>query len=156
MERHDRVLFKLCALRREIMSLMREKAFDFPKEDYFALRELVRITNETIHNYNEFKNSEFSVSKCIEYGRSAKRIDKEIQELRVENEVIAKLYDRFAFTMFIGVLTFIPWPDLFLKVFPLVIRVAAALGKVYFSENIKRMIDFASWIQQKSQEYAYR
>lgn len=155
MAKHDRVLYRLCELRREMMALLREAPYGFTREEYRELRELIELTNKMIHNYSAFKESFVGIGTRIEYGRKCERVDKQIHGRQIKNEAVSTLYNKFAFTMFIAVLTFIPWPKLAIKVTPVLLRIVTRIGIGYLNARLKRFADFFSWLSQRSEEYAY-
>lgn len=59
-KRHDKVLFQLCHIRREVMSLLRDDNFDMPRDDYISLRRLLDALNINIHHYKKHKSLLFN------------------------------------------------------------------------------------------------
>jgi hypothetical protein len=155
MAKHDRVLHRLCELRREMMAFLRKNPYSLTREEYHELRELIELTNTTIHNYNAFKKEFVGIGPRIEYGRKCERMDKQIHNRQVKSEFVSELYQKFTFTMFIAVLTFIPWPKLAIKITPVVLYVVTRIGITYLNTRLKRMAEFFSWLRQRSEEYAY-
>lgn len=64
--KHDKVLYAFCDLRRDIMTVLREHAFDLTREDYIALREIEQATSATIHDYRFCKIYLFNFRKFRE------------------------------------------------------------------------------------------
>jgi hypothetical protein len=155
MAKHDRVLYRFCHIRREIMRIMRDNNYNLSREDYFALRHLLEIVNNTIHNYNEFKHSTFNITKCIQYGRGMVRLDKQVQERQVKNANIARLYDEFGSTVFLALLAFIPWPQMALKIVPVIIKVLTKVGIDSVKSRAKRWLDFTAELKSRQREHAY-
>lgn len=155
MRKHDQVLYRLCENRREMMAFLRKTGLTLSKDDYFALRELIEITNQTIHNYNDFKSSSFSVGKRIEYGKDVRRLDgkmQERQEHQLSNPTIKSMYSKFGQTMIIALLTFIPWPKLAIAISPFLFKLLTTIGINY----ARRLFDYFSWLKRRTQELAYR
>lgn len=55
LEKHDRVLFRFCAVRRQLMQLLRESGTDLSRHDYAAARELLDMLDAAIQNYHQTK-----------------------------------------------------------------------------------------------------
>ena len=81
LKRHDKVLYKFCKNRRELMSIIRERNFSLEKDYYFALRELTDETNGAIHFFNEYKPFHFNLRKNIAYLRRLVESKKGIAEI---------------------------------------------------------------------------
>src|ERR1051325_11872039 len=61
--KHDKVLYSFCDVRRDVMSVLREHAFDLTKEDYIALRDIEEVASDTILDYHNFKIYIFNFRK---------------------------------------------------------------------------------------------
>jgi len=151
MRKHDTVLYRFCQLRRDVMTILRNDS-NIAQQDYFDLRVLVNALNDTIHNYNEMKTSSFNIFRCLDYGRKARRIDSQIQQHQVENPMVEGLYHAFAYALILAVLTFLPWPQIGLKVVPFIFTVVANIGIESAKARAKRMLDFTSWLRVRAQQ----
>ena len=67
MQKHDRVLFPFCQLRRDVMSFlyrnMIKDADSLSPLEYRFIRQLLTVLDATIHNYNQHKTSMFNLRK---------------------------------------------------------------------------------------------
>lgn len=108
--RHDHVLFLFCQIRRDAMALVRERQFDFEREDYIALRNLIELLNTTIDNYNEYKTVVFNVRRLanllIKYRKTARRFDDKLRE--THDPTINALSHRFVLAMMEAFLAYTP------------------------------------------------
>ncbi len=106
MAKHDRVLFRFCQNRRDIMAIIRGRNFDLPREDYIALRELLEVTNNTIHEYNVHKTSLFDFRKFIRDAQRLNSIRRKMEELDNMNTDVAHLYHKFGLSMLYAFFTY--------------------------------------------------
>ena len=70
-QKHDRVLFPFCRLRRDVMSFL---YWNFMKDsdplsssEYKFIRRLLDVLDATIHNYNQHKTSMFNLRKIAKH-----------------------------------------------------------------------------------------
>lgn len=86
MRRHDRVLYKMCQVRRDIMALFRERGFELSKHDYFAVRSLLDVVSVTIHNFDECKTTVFNIRFLSRWAAEMRRRNKEIDTFAVPKD----------------------------------------------------------------------
>ena len=71
MQKHDRMLFPFCQLRRDVMSFLYrsviENADSLSFAEYRFVRQLLSVLDVTIHNYNQHKTSMFNVRKIAKH-----------------------------------------------------------------------------------------
>lgn len=70
-QKHDRVLFPFCQLRRDAMSFlyrnMMKDADSLSPSEYEFIRQLLQVLDATIHNYNQHKTSMFNLRKIARH-----------------------------------------------------------------------------------------
>ena len=71
MQKHDRVLFPFCQLRRDVIRFLHVnvmvEAGSISRAEYKTTRQLLSVLDATIHNYNEYKTSMFNVRKIVKH-----------------------------------------------------------------------------------------
>ena len=108
--KHDKILFQFCLIRREIMSIFRKEGFSLSKSDYAALKELVVILNNTIHNYEQMKTSHFSWKGLALLSQQFKKSVNEVEEVNVsDNARIEKFKLKITRTFIMAFLTHTPF-----------------------------------------------
>ena len=69
MQKHDRVLFPFCQLRRDVMSFLYRNTMKdkLSPSEYVFIRQLLHVLDATIHNYNQHKTSMFNLRKIAKH-----------------------------------------------------------------------------------------
>ena len=71
MQKHDRVLFPFCQLRRDVMSFLyrnsMKDAGSLSPSEYRFIRQMLNVLDATIHNYNQHKTSMFNLRKIAKH-----------------------------------------------------------------------------------------
>ena len=80
MQKHDRVLFPFCQLRRDVMRFLymnaMENADSLSRTEYEFVRQLLKVLDATIHNYNQYKTSMFNVRKIAKHLKMYRKASK--------------------------------------------------------------------------------
>ena len=80
MQKHDRVLFPFCQLRRDVMHFLYmnviENTDSLSPSEYKFVRRLLDGLDVTIHNYNQHKTLMFNVRKIAEYLKMYRKVSK--------------------------------------------------------------------------------
>lgn len=149
--KHDKILFGFCQNRREMMKLIRDKNQTLSIEDYQALRELVEMTNKTIHNFNHYKPVLFNFRRFIEYVRNAQEVDNKFKEHQFGSQEIAELYNRFFLTLLGAFFTFTPLikSEIVLRASIYFFKALAKLG----ARKAKRVIELLTWVEKEADEH---
>ena len=109
--KHDRVLFRFCQIRRDMMSLLRERGTELSKEDYAALRFFLKGINNLVQRYSVHKFKMFNARAFVAWVRNNAKLleesaaipesdDKEIQALQLRTTIAIAL-GFFAYTRFL-------------------------------------------------------
>jgi hypothetical protein len=157
MKKHDRVLFRFCQIRRDIIVIMREPGFNPSKSDYRILRVLLDGANATIHEYNSCKIKLFNFRNFIalakEYQRNAQKVDK----LSTSNPAINEIKEKYKRAMILAFLSYTPLiksqiafqitSGIILAIFGLMINLGLK------SLGIEKSFDYLSWLNKEIKEY---
>ncbi|MCY4469555.1 MAG: hypothetical protein OXC08_12625 [Thiotrichales bacterium] len=80
LQKHDRVLFPFCQLRRDVIRFLyinvMESDNSLSQEEYKFIRQLLHALDLTIHNYNHFKTSMFNVRKIAKHLKMYRKMSK--------------------------------------------------------------------------------
>ena len=80
MQKHDRVLFSFCQLRRDVMHFLYMKVIEntgsLSPEEYKFVRRLLDGLDATIHNYNQHKTLMFNVRKIAKHLKMYRKVSK--------------------------------------------------------------------------------
>lgn len=153
MEKHDKVLYRFCEIRRQTMSLIRERNFDLTPEDYLALRQVAEATSATIHDYNSFKIYIFNFRKFLAAIRRMEKLEVTLTHGRELKPEITMLRNRFADAMLFAFVTFTPFfkSERVLLVFHHTCSALAKLGIAYFKTKARGMAEIASFVEREKQ-----
>jgi hypothetical protein len=156
LKKHDQVLFGFCQTRRDVMALLREEDYNFRRPDYLALRNLVVFSSGMIHHFNDLKKSLFNARKFVEEVRRAKLIDKKIKRKAIKDERIGALYHQFERAHIAAFFAFTPFftSELVLRLLPLLVRLLAKVGLLYFRHNARRITEAVTWVQEEKRTLA--
>lgn len=151
LKKHDRVLYKFCETRRQLMGLMREQNYNLGRQDYLALKQLSIWTDYAIHYYNDGKRSMFNARRVMEEIKTLKQVDKRIKRRVIRDPEVGKLYRQFINALFSGFLAFTPFfrSELVLRLLPVIAQLLARMGLVYFKKNAARIADSVSWFSEE-------
>ena len=115
-EKHDRVLFAFCQIRRDLMAELRERFDSLSPEEYESAEFLLGMLNKVIRHYRSHKTFMFNLRKARRMIRNdlrhyhvvQKRIHKQLSMVP-PNTKIAKLYSDFSRAVMAGFLTYTPF-----------------------------------------------
>ena len=97
MQKHDRVLFSFCQLRRDVMRFLyvnvMENEHSLSPEEYKFMRQLLDVLDFTIHNYNQYKTLMFNVRKIAKHLKMYRKASKTSLEIPDHRE-IQKFHER--------------------------------------------------------------
>ena len=103
MQKHDRVLFPFCQLRRAVMRFLYmnviESTGSLSSAEYESVRRLLNVLDAVIRNYNQHKTSMFNFRKVAKYLNMYRKVSKtaletsDYSEVREFNERIHRLLD---------------------------------------------------------------
>ena len=94
LRKHDKYLFDLCQLRREVLAYLRKNYKTITKTDYRAMRELIDGLELVIHNYNDYKTVIFNYRRFVKYTKKTESATKSSQ-ITTKNKTILKFRQQF-------------------------------------------------------------
>ena len=84
MQKHDRVLFPFCQLRRDVMRFLYMNVIantnSLSPAEYQFVRQLSNVLDDTIHNYNQHKTLMFNVRKIAKHLQMYRKVSKAVLE----------------------------------------------------------------------------
>ena len=91
MQKHDRVLFPFCQLRRDVMRFLYvnviENTGSLSPAEYKSIRQLLNVLDGTIHNYNQHKTLMFNVRKIAKHLKMYRKVSKAALEIPDHPEI---------------------------------------------------------------------
>ena len=91
MQKHDRVLFPFCQLRRDVMRFLYidviENTGSLSLAEYKLVRRLVNVLDATIHDYNKHKTLMFNVWKIAKHLKMYRKVSKVTLEIPNHPEI---------------------------------------------------------------------
>lgn len=148
MGRHDRVLYRFCEIRREIMGLIRDKAFEMDRTDYYAFRDLLEVVSFTIHDYNACKLYAFNFRRFREWLKDAKQLAGKVV---TQNQCVLDLRSQYSRAMLEAFFAYTPFlkSELALKILVIAVKALMRLSGKYLSTNFKTVLEVAAWIRHE-------
>ena len=90
-QKHDRVLFPFCQLRRDVMHFLYmnviENTDSLSPSEYKSVRQLLNVLDGTIHNYNQHKTLMFNVRKIAKHLKMYRKMSKVVLEIPDHPEI---------------------------------------------------------------------
>ena len=134
MQKHDRVLFPFCQLRRDVMRFLHvnviENVHSLSSEEYRFIRQLLNLLDNTIHNYNRHKTSMFNVRKIAKHLRMYRKVSE--TALKVPDHPEIRKFDerihRLLVAAFLAYTPLIRW-ELALRLMVFAYRIGYHAGK---------------------------
>jgi len=107
---HDRVLYRFCQVRRDIMTILRDRGFEMTKSDYHALRDLLEAVSDTIHHFNECKSTIFNIRTLSRIIREFRESGRAINKINIPKDAAsAKTFVDFRMAMVMAFLAYTPF-----------------------------------------------
>lgn len=138
LKKHDLVLYRFCQVRRESMQFLRNNWEDLPREEYIALRKLLKILNTTINRYNDHKTVLFNLRRFVERVREFEYFSKKVEQTEIPKTVeIQQLYKKTSISFLYGFFAYTPLikSEIFIKISLIIISFLTMLG-------VKKINDF--------------
>ena len=109
-DKHDRVLFPFCQLRRDIMRFLRDNMETVTQEEYRSLRTLLTMLDNTIYHYNRHKTRMFNLRKILKHMLGYQDAKKQVEKIVMpDNSAIKEFYTRFVRLLVQAFLAYTPW-----------------------------------------------
>ena len=111
MQKHDRVLFPFCQLRRDIMRFLHlsviEDTDSLSPAEYKSVRQLLNVLDGTIHNYNQHKTLMFNIRKIAKHLKMYRKVSKAALEIPDHPE-IRKFHEHIRWLLVAAFLAYTP------------------------------------------------
>jgi len=145
--KHDKVLFRFCDLRRELMAYMRSEQFnthDVSKEDYAAFRKVIYTVNDTIHYFNEVKLS-LDLRKVVRFILHVKKNNEHIKGMQLaKNSTILDFQRRLVIISLQATVTYTP---VIYKINMVLVVLIFVLGHAA-SSQFNKAVDALEWLRK--------
>jgi hypothetical protein len=107
--RHDKVLYSLCNVRRDMMEYLRLNCESISREDYISLRSSLDLLNHSVHYFGDYKRHVWDIKNLIRLILIAKANIDTVKALPIsKNPGIVKLITNFEKTFLIAFFVFTP------------------------------------------------
>ena len=144
MQKHDRVLFPFCQLRRDVMSflyrIVMKDADSLSSSEYKFIRQMLNVLDATIHNYNQHKTSMFNLRKIAKHFETYRKASESTLEVPDHPE-IQEFHERIHRLLVVAFLAYTPlirW-ELALRLIVLAGRIGYRIGK---QEALRREAEY--------------
>lgn len=129
LEKHDRVLYRFCAVRRNAMAVIRDKSESLSQEEYAALRDVVSFSGLIIHDYHNFKLALFHLRLPVRHVSLAKEVEVQADSRPVLCDDVACVQNDFVTAVARAILSFVPAPKLAIFVISVLLRLIGSLNR---------------------------
>jgi hypothetical protein len=109
LKKHDEHLFRFCELRRDAIKLLYDEKDTLSRNDYVALRKILKALNVAINNYQKHKTIIFNFRKFIAYAKELKILNKSAGNISTSNEDIKIFNYRLHHTVCLAFLAYTPF-----------------------------------------------
>jgi hypothetical protein len=141
--KHDVVLYRFCAIRRDIMQLLRLRGESLPTDDYAAVREYLRMLNGFINGYSKHKTTLLNLRVFVAWVRENAAALKAAKGLPETKDVeIRRLQARARAAVALGFFSYTPFlrSELLLKFATEVASLLGRLGSTYLRMQSQRIL----------------
>lgn len=146
---HDRVLFRFCRVRRELMALLRDDGYNLKRKDYEIARDMLDCVSMVIHDYKDCKQSLLNLRAFRRTIRQFRKEETDIKKVtRTDNAELNKIRKHMQFALWYGFMSYTP----FLK-HEFVLHVMLFVAKLLMKAGITKVEGLKSdlrWIGQTS------
>lgn len=108
LEKHDRVLYRFCEVRRQLMRLLRDSAHELSREDYAVVRIMLDIVGGNIHDYHETKQQLLNGRQFLRRLRRYSTTVGAVHELEAADPRVRKIQTEFGRTILFGFFQYTP------------------------------------------------
>jgi len=111
MQKHDRVLFTFCQLRRDVIRFLYinviENTGSLSPAEYKFVRQLLNGLDATIHDYNQHKTLMFNVRKIAKHLKMYRKVSKAVLEVP-DHPKIREFHERIRWLLVAAFLAYTP------------------------------------------------
>ena len=158
-QKHDRVLFPFCQLRRDIMSFLyrnlMKDADSFSPSEYGFIRQLLNVLDATIHNYNQHKTSMFNLRKIVKHLETYRKAS-EIALKVPDHPEVQEFHQRIHRLLVVAFLAYTPlirW-ELALRLIVLARRIGYHIGRQEaFLREAEYVVESAEKVRKDARHY---
>ena len=151
MQKHDRVLFPFCQLRRDVMSFLyrtsMKDADSISPSEYRFIRQLLHVLDATIHSYNQHKTLMFNLRKIAKHLKTYQKASETALKVPDHPE-IRGFHERIHRLLVVAFLAYTPlirW-ELALRLIVLAARISYRVGK---QEALRREAEYIAESAEK-------
>lgn len=148
---HDKVLYRFCQVRRDIMTLFRTKGFEISKHDYVALRQILDVVSTTIHHFNDCKATIFNIRTLARLSGEYRASEAEMKKFLPSCPEGRKIVDAYRSAMMKAFLSYTPFikSEVALRFFLYVMAILySTMGKMGI-EKVRETSENLFWIKKK-------
>lgn len=155
LRKHDRVLYRFCQLRRDIMAYLRDKRDRIPPEDYEQVRMLLQIVNQDIHNYNHYKRNKFNIRYLLREARHLFKSARAAEIKKIKNNAkVEGFYKDYGLALVSAFLSYTP----FFKSKIILMLTIGLMRKLVIvtGDRLKDWIKELEWLKQEIDKPNYQ
>lgn len=106
--KHDRILYRICQIRRDAMNVLRQRGLELGRDDYGELRVMIEVMNTAIENYKDHRMIIFNFRSMWSYFKVYKNNTKNIVRYEPTDKEILQIRDALIRAILRGFLTYTP------------------------------------------------
>jgi hypothetical protein len=157
LNKHDRVLYPFCQLRREIYKYFSEVKVNIDIDDYKDLNDLLAMDDKVIHTYNQNKSCLFNFRKFRRFIKTQFEELRETTEKMEErkfsnNPKISQLQKNFIGSLFFAFFEYTPFikSEVAIKLMIAIIKITFKFFKIELRDYI---LNGCKWIKDHRNDY---
>jgi hypothetical protein len=153
MKKHDKHLYALCQLRRDVVSYLYVSRQELSRTDYIAARKTLDVLSLTIQNYWTHKTVIFNFRRFQKYMHQTKDLSGQMDEIHTKNADITRFQERFMSLVFEGFLAYTPFlkSELAVKFVIAIFNALAVVGNHAVNSYVESLKDASRLLAQHAQ-----
>lgn len=157
LRKHDRVLFPLCQIRRDVMQLLRDQGVEMTRDDYIYARSMLTSVSHVVSIYGDHKAKVFNLRSFLRFVKEYKATARELSQTpRTKHAALNEIERRLNAAMLKGFLAYTPFvkSEITLRVFLAVMQLLTHLGFKMLAERMKDVRELAAIVRGQTTDIA--
>lgn len=152
LRKHDRVLYRFCQVRRELMELLREKGQNMSSRDHDFARHMVASLHSAIHNFKDHKKRMFDFWLIVEAARQFRISVEDLKSLpTTDNRKLLQVKQKFGRSIVLALIAYTPIVGFRPMIH--IIDFLMWLGARFLADKTQNLRNFVELYKQQRAEY---
>lgn len=150
--KHDRVLYRFCQIRRDVMDVLRSENQSLSAEDYAAGRRLLDFLNLTISLYREHRTKMFDWRAFVRFAREYRQSATQIVALSsTRHKALSNAVMKTGWAALLGFLAYTPFikSETALRLTASAVEWLARIAKGKVEQRLRRANDFVAFVRDQ-------